>query len=91
MHFRVCVYIYIGFIIKQVLIWLGHVESMAEYNIVQKIKRWKPIYERLIWRPKTRWEDEVLEDVKSIKIRNWKKVAHNRDSWKKVAEQDRTL
>ena len=33
----------IGFIKKQRLNWLGHVEDMAEDNIVQKIKRRKPI------------------------------------------------
>jgi len=32
-----------------------------------------------------------LEDIKSINIRNWRKVAQNRDSWKKVVEQARTL
>jgi hypothetical protein len=32
----------IGFIKKQRLNWLGHVESMAEDNIVQGIKGWKP-------------------------------------------------
>ena len=64
---------------------------MAEGNIVQKIERWKPVYKRAIGRPKTRWEDEVLEDTKSINISNWKKVAQNRDSWKKVAEQARTV
>jgi len=31
----------IGFIKKQRLNWLGHVERMAEDNNVQKIKRWK--------------------------------------------------
>jgi len=36
-----------------------------------------------IERPKTRWEDDVLEDIKNKKVRNWKKVAQNRDSWKK--------
>jgi len=56
---------------------------MAEDNIVQKIKRWKPMSKSLIGRPKTRWEDDVLEDIKSIKARNWKKVIQNRDSWKK--------
>ena len=45
----------------------------------------------LIGRPKTGWEDDVLEDMKSINIRNWKKVAQSRDSWKKVVEQARTL
>jgi len=81
----------IRFIKKQRLNWLGHVEGMAEDNIVQKIKRWKPVSKRSIGRPKTRWEDDVLEYRKSINISNWKKVAQNRDSWKKVVEQVRTL
>jgi hypothetical protein len=63
---------------------------MAEDNIVQKIKRWKPVSKRQIGRPKTCWEDDVLEDMKSINISNWKKVAQNRGSWKKVVEQART-
>ena len=64
---------------------------MAEANIVQKIKRWRPMSKRPIGRPKTRWEDDVLEDTKNMNARNWKKVAQNRDSWKKVVEQARTL
>ena len=81
----------IGFIKKQRLKWLGHVERMAEDNIVQKIKRWKPMSKRPTGRPKTRWKDDVLEDIKSLNIHNWKKVAQNTDSWKKVVEQARTL
>ena len=46
---------------------------------------------RPIGRPKTRWEDYVLGDIKSINISNWKKVAQNTDCWKKVLEQARTL
>ena len=38
----------IGFIKKQRLSWLGHVERMSEGNIVQKIKRWKPMSKRPI-------------------------------------------
>jgi hypothetical protein len=76
---------------KQRLNWLGHVERMAEDNIVQKIKRWKPVSKRPIGRPKTRWEYDVLGDIKSINVRNWKKVAQNTDSWKKVVEQARVL
>jgi len=53
----------IGFIKKQRLNWLGHVERMAEDNNVQKIKRWKPMSKRPIGRPKIRWEDDVLEDI----------------------------
>jgi len=64
---------------------------MAEDNIVQKIKRWKPMSKRPIGRPKPRWEEGVLEDIKSVNISNWKKVAENRGGWKKVVEQARTL
>jgi len=81
----------LGLLKKQRLNWLGHVERMAEDNIVQKIKRWKPMSKRPIGRPKTRWEDDVLEGIKSINARNWKKVEQNRDSWKKVVEQARIL
>jgi len=81
----------IGFIKKQRLNWLGHVERMAENNNVQKIKRWKPMSKRPIGRPKIRWEHDVLEDIKSMNVRNWKNVAQNRDRRKKVVEQARTL
>jgi hypothetical protein len=64
---------------------------MAEDNILHRIKIWKPMSRRPIGRPKTRWEDDVLEDIKSMNVRNWKKVAQNRDGWKKVVEQARTL
>jgi len=80
----------IEFIKKQRLKWLGHVERMAEDNTVQ-IKRRKRTSKRPVGRHKTCWEDDALEDVKSINIRNWKKVAQNRDSWKKVVGQARTL
>ena len=81
----------IGFIKKQRLNWLGHVQHMAEDNNVQKIKRWKPMSKMPIGRRKRRWEDDILEDVKSMNVRNWKKVAQDRDSWKKMVEQARTL
>jgi len=59
----------VGFVKKQRLNWLGHVECMAEDNIVQKIKKWKPMSRRPIGRPKTSWADNVLEDIKSINVR----------------------
>jgi hypothetical protein len=63
---------------------------MTDDNNVQKIKRWNPMSKRPIGRPKTHWEDDYLEDIKSMNVRNWRKVAQNRDRWKKVVEQART-
>jgi hypothetical protein len=48
----------IGFIKKQKLNWLGHVEVMAEDNIVQRIKRWKSMSKRPIGRHKTHSKDD---------------------------------
>jgi len=56
---------------------------MAEDNNVLKIKRWKSMSKRPIGRPKTRWQDDVLVDIKSMNARNWKKVVQNRDSGRK--------
>jgi hypothetical protein len=64
---------------------------MTEDNNVKKIKIGKPVSKRPIGRPKLRWEDNVLEDINSMNVRNWKNVAQNRDRWKKVLEQARTL
>jgi hypothetical protein len=64
---------------------------MAEDNNVQKIKRWKPTSKWPIGRPKTHREYDVLEDIRSMNVHNWKKVAQNRDSWKKTVEQAITL
>ena len=57
---------------KQRLNWFDHVEHMTEDNNVKKIKRWKPMSKRPIGRPKLRWENDVLEDIKSMNVRNWK-------------------
>ena len=63
---------------------------MTEDNNVKKIKRWKPIAKRPTGSPKLRWEDDVLEDIKNMNVRNWKKVAQDRERWKKAVEQART-
>jgi hypothetical protein len=81
----------IGFIKKQRLNWLGHVERMPEVNSGKKFKRWKPMSKRPIGRPETRWEDDVLGDIRSLNVNNWKKVLQDRDRWREVVERARTL
>jgi hypothetical protein len=72
--------------IKKKLNWLGHVERMTEDNIAQKIKRWRPMYKHPTRRPEMHWEDNILEDVRSMNVCNWMNVAQIRESWKKVVE-----
>jgi hypothetical protein len=64
---------------------------MAEDNNVKKINRWKLMSEIPAGRPKLRWEDDVLEEIRSMNVCNWKNVTQNRDRWKRVVEQARIL
>ena len=58
---------------------------------MQKIKRWKSMTKKTTGKPKTRWEYDVSEDIKRMKVSNWKKVVQNIESWKKVVDRARTL
>ena len=58
----------IRFIKKERLKWLDHVERMSEDNILQNIKIWKPLSKRPVGRPKIRWKDDVLEDIRGTNI-----------------------
>jgi hypothetical protein len=74
---------------------ISHLLALLAHLILHvsriRVKRWKNMSKRPIGRPKLRWEDDILEDIKSINVCNWKNVAQNRDRWKKVVEQARTL
>jgi hypothetical protein len=40
---------------------------MSETSNVQKIYKWKPFTGSPVGRPKSRWEDDVTNDLKKIK------------------------
>jgi len=40
-------------------------------------------------RPKLRWKDGVDQDMRILGVKNWKKVALNRDKWTKLLKKAR--
>jgi hypothetical protein len=70
--------------------WLGHVERMPKEREATRMYKWKPFASRPIGRPKSRWEDDVRKDLKTMKIKNWKKSVLNRDEWKIIVERTKT-
>jgi hypothetical protein len=44
---------------------------MPETGIVKKIHKWKPFTGRPVGRPKSRWEDDVRNDLKKMKLIKW--------------------
>jgi hypothetical protein len=69
--------------------WLGHIERMPNDRTVEKTN-WKPIAPRHIARPQVRWAEDVRNDLKAMKVQNWKKLAQDRNKWKGIIDQAKT-
>jgi hypothetical protein len=54
-----------------------------------KLLDWKPVGTRPVGRPRQRWKD-FMEDLKKIKIKNWKETAKDRRTWRDLAEKAKT-
>ena len=39
--------------------------------------------------PKLQWEDDVDQDMRILEVKNWKKVALDRDQWAKLLKKAR--
>jgi hypothetical protein len=42
-------------------------------------------------RPTNRWEDDIINDMKKIKIKNWISCIQDRDKWKLYVEKAKTF
>jgi hypothetical protein len=75
----------------QRLSWFGHINRMPETSIVKKIRKWKPFTGRTVGRPKSRWEDDVRNDLKKMEIIKWTGQVQDRLKWKGIVEKDKTV
>jgi hypothetical protein len=55
----------------QRLSWFGHLHRMPEERMVKRVYKWKPMLTRPVGRQKNRWEDDIRNDMKKLKIKNW--------------------
>ena len=62
---------------------------MNDNRTLKKIFNTKPDGVRRDGRPKLRWKDGVDEDMRISEVRNWKKVAFDRDEWVKLLKKAR--
>ena len=60
---------------------------MTDEDILTRIMDCKSEGRRIIERPKLRWIDGVLDDMKKLGIKNWWTVARDREAWKKVLQE----
>jgi len=62
----------VRYIKAQRIKWLGHVQRMDQARPTRKLLDWKPMGIRPVGRPRQRWQEDVVEDLKKVKVRNWK-------------------
>ena len=81
----------INYVKTQRLSWFGHTNRMPETGIVIGIYKWKPFTGRPAGRPKSRWEDDVRNDLKEIKLMKWAEQVQDRLKWKDIVDKAKTL
>ena len=64
---------------------------MPDERMVKKVYEWKPMAIRSLGRPQTRWENDVKNDLNTMKICNWKDCIQDRHKWKKNVEKAKTF
>jgi len=64
---------------------------MPETSIVRKICKWKPSTSRPVGRHKSRWEDDVRNDLRKMKLIKWAEQVQNLLKWKDIVEKAKTL
>jgi hypothetical protein len=81
----------INYIKAQRLSWFGHLHRTPEERMVKKVYKWKPMLRRPLGRPKNRWEDDIRNDIKQLKTKNWTNCIQDRKNWKLYVEKVKTF
>jgi len=63
---------------------------MPETSVVKKIHKWKRFTGRPVGRPKSRWEDNVRNDLKMMKLIKRTEHVQDRHKWKGIVEKAKT-
>ena len=80
----------VNYIIAHRLSRFGHIQRMPEARAAKKIFKWNPLTTRPRRRPKYRWEDNIIQDLGQMKIKNWLTCVQDRAEWEDVVEKAKT-
>jgi hypothetical protein len=70
--------------------WLCHIQRTEQARPTRKLLDWKPMGTRPVGRPRERWQEDVMEDLKKLKVKNWKEIAKDKRTWRDLAEKAKT-
>ncbi|XP_051859298.1 uncharacterized protein LOC127565328 [Drosophila albomicans] len=75
---------------SQRLRWLGHVARMDEDAPARKVFDAMIVGTRRRGRPRTRWQDQVMDTLSTLGVTNWRRRAQDRAAWRHIALQAET-
>jgi hypothetical protein len=75
---------------EQRLSWFGHLYRMQEERMV-RVNKWKAMLTRPLGRPKNRWEDDIINYMKKLNIKNWTSCIQDCNKWKLYVERGKTF
>jgi hypothetical protein len=64
---------------------------MLEERMLKKIHKCKQMLTQPLGKPKNRWEDDIRNDMKKLKIKNWTSYIQDCNKWKSYVEKAKTF
>jgi hypothetical protein len=77
----------VKFIKAQRIRWLGHVQRMGVAAMPRKMMEGRLFIGRRKGRPRLRWIDDVVADLKVMKIKQWMEKMKDREKWRLIVEE----
>jgi len=74
----------------QTMRWLGHVKRMEVGAMLRKMMEGRLFIGRRKGRPRLRWMDDVVPDLKVMKIKQWMEKMKDREKWRLTVEKAKT-
>jgi hypothetical protein len=71
----------------QTIKWCGQLNGMEDIKLVKKITGWNSVGVRTKERPKDRRRDEVINDLKKLKLRNWIQTVRDIKAWNNLVQR----
>jgi len=70
--------------------WLGHIQGMDRARPTRKLLDWRLLGSRPVGRSRQRWREDVMEDLKKLKVKILKETAKDRRTLIDLAEKAKT-
>jgi hypothetical protein len=77
----------VKFIKAQRIRWMGHVKRMEVGAMSRKMMEGRLFIGRRKGRPRLKWMDDVVADLKVMKIKQWMEKTKDREQWRLVVEE----